>query len=156
MIKCEICGKEFEPNFYNRKYCSKECGKEANRRHAAGRIGKAPIYPTRKCLCCGKEFTPRVKSQKYCNYKCHYVVIKKEQSIRCKIKSIAKVLKLDIKNLDKIINAKKLLFGGDDMARCPCDANNPERYCGSYKCMADIYNNGHCECRLFWLKNDVK
>lgn len=151
-MKCAICGKEFKHSFHNRKYCSKECGKEANRRHAAERINKVPSYPVKKCLCCGKEFTPRVKSQKYCNYKCRRVVVEKEKSVRYKIKSIAKILKLDIKNLNKIINAKKMLFGGDNMLRCPCDANNPERYCGSLKCLSDVYNNGHCHCSLFWLK----
>ena len=153
MIKCEICGKEFEPNFYNRKYCSKKCGEEANRRKAASRIKKAP-YPTRKCLCCGKEFRPRVKNQRFCNYKCHYLVFGKEKSLRYKIKKIAEIFNLEIKNLEKIINAKKILFGGDDMSRCPCDANNPDRYCGSARCIADVVYQGHCCCSLFWSKKE--
>lgn len=60
--------------------------------------------------------------------------------------------KFNVKNADKIINAKMRFFAGGDLKRCPCDANNPLRYCGSEQCIADVKKDGHCHCNLFCLE----
>lgn len=104
-----------------------------------------------KCKWCGKEFES-MNRQKYCSCDCYWQVNNKRSSLRGLIKRIAKKFNLDVKNRDKIIKAKLMIFANGDVKRCPCDAQNPERYCGSLRCLADIQNNGHCECRLFWLR----
>ena len=42
------------------------------------------------------------------------------------------------KNIEKIANAKKMMFGEQEWQRCPCDGNNPARYCISAQCRKDI------------------
>lgn len=54
-----------------------------------------------------------------------------------------------MKNFDKIVRAKKMMFS-DDLTRCPCDGNNPDRYCGSRLCMQNIEEDGHCHCNMFF------
>ena len=105
-----------------------------------------------KCKWCGQEFNS-INRQLYCSYRCYWEINSKRSIIRSFIKRIAKKFNLDVKNKNKIINAKILLFGKGDVKRCPCDAQNPERYCGSLRCLADIQNNGHCHCNLFHLKD---
>ena len=58
--------------------------------------------------------------------------------------------------LQKIIKAKMLIFRGKDkeIHRCPCDSNNPKRYCGSQLCKQDILYDGHCHCNLFWVREN--
>lgn len=45
--------------------------------------------------------------------------------------------------------AKIRAFGDGNIHRCPCDADNPDRYCGSARCIADVVYKGHCHCNLF-------
>lgn len=67
------------------------------------------------------------------------------------IEQIAVENNFTLKNVDKIVNAKFLML--DDVKRCPCDATNPERYCGSPKCIEDTIKDGHCHCNMFWSKS---
>lgn len=158
-MKCKICGKEFEPRNRLNVYCSRECYNEASRIRARG--GDYKEFKPRKCLNCGKEFTPKSKKQVFCCYNCGREMGYASQIIRNRVRKIAKENGFEIKNLPKIIKAKRMCFRDDDMMRCPCDAQNPERYCGSPRCIADTKENGHCHCQLFWLplqnpKDEVK
>lgn len=115
-----------------------------------------------KCKFCGKDFLPINKYQTYCSDDCGYTLRMMKTKLKSKIDNIAKNFNFDVKNKDKIINAKILLFKDGDIYRCPCDADNPDRYCGSARCIADVVYKGHCHCSLFWstkeplLKEDNK
>lgn len=68
------------------------------------------------------------------------------------INNISHEHNFEVKNADKIINAKLRFFHGDNVRRCPCDADNPERFCGSAQCLKDVKENGHCHCNLFSIR----
>lgn len=106
-----------------------------------------------KCKMCGKEIT-RNDRLCYCSVECYEKGNKIQNKIRLLIKKTAKKYNFEIKNEDKILNAKFLLFKNDDVKRCPCDANNPDRFCGSAQCIADVVYKGHCHCSLFWSKKE--
>lgn len=152
---CKLCGKEIT-NPDRRSYCSEECAVEANRIRSMEKyqsvVGKlsTPV----KCANCGKEFIRKQEKQKYCCYKCQKEMLYGEKNLRYKIKSLAKTMNFELKNVDKIIRAKKLLFSGNELHRCPCDSGNPDRFCGSAQCITDVVYQGHCHCSLFWLKNN--
>lgn len=69
-----------------------------------------------------------------------------------KINSITKRFDFEARNIDKIMKAKIMIFKNGNIHRCPCDAGNPDRYCGSARCIADVVYKGHCHCSLFWSK----
>lgn len=50
------------------------------------------------------------------------------------------------KNFDKIVAAKERFGIG---LHCPCDKNNPDRYCISYQCALDTIRDGHCHCNCY-------
>lgn len=76
IVKCVVCGKEFEAQKTTKKYCSNECLNAARRRKWAERerIPKDVSYKgnTKVCLICGKEFTPKtaMANQRQCCYDC--------------------------------------------------------------------------------------
>lgn len=100
IVKCKICGMEFEARTANATMCSAECrrinhnrmcGDAQKRRRqakkeriAAGleeppkprkkpeRRWVKPIYKLRKCEMCGKEFRPEHPRQKYCSEGCRH------------------------------------------------------------------------------------
>lgn len=47
---------------------------------------------------------------------------------------------------DKIALAKSRM---NNSRMCPCDAQNPDRYCISDLCMSDIKKNGKCHCGAY-------
>ena len=53
---------------------------------------------------------------------------------------------------DRIVRAKER-FGLD--FGCPCDKDNPKRYCISKLCLSDIKRDGHCHCNM-WCKKEEK
>ena len=55
----------------------------------------------------------------------------------------------ETKNIEKIAKAKQMMFGKDEWQRCPCDGNNPERYCISSLCKKDIAEKGICHCNCY-------
>lgn len=109
------------------------------------------------CKWCKREFepNPRQPAQRFCSYHCKTTYHGAVSKIKSKVKTI--LLKhgdyhVEEEKLKKIINAKVLLFANSgDIHRCPCDANNPERFCGSKLCQKDILQDGHCHCNLFWV-----
>ena len=105
-----------------------------------------------KCKYCGKEFENR-DTQKYCSTDCYFAYNDKKTRIKAKIKRLAEKYDFQLKNLDKIVNAKMMLFKTGDVTRCPCDADNQKRFCGSAQCIADTVYKGHCHCNLFHLKD---
>lgn len=108
-----------------------------------------------KCKWCGKEFEKR-DTQVYCSYDCARDYNDKVVSIKSKIKNIAKKYDFEINNMDKIVNAKMMLFKHDDMKRCPCSSTNPNKYCGSALCIHDTIHKGHCHCNLFHAKKTLQ
>lgn len=105
----------------------------------------------KKCKYCGKEIT-RTDRDVFCSQECAYIYKTTRHGIKRTIQRIAKKYDFELKNLDKILNAKMLLTS-DNPKRCPCDIDNPKRFCGSAQCIADTIYQGHCHCSLFWLKN---
>lgn len=103
----------------------------------------------KRCKWCGKEFETTRNNKIYCDEKCVLNHKRQLRKIKSKIQTVAKRNGFDVKNADKIIRAKLMIFKEGDVSRCPCDAQNPERYCGSYQCKKDTLTNGHCHCNLF-------
>lgn len=104
----------------------------------------------KKCKMCGAEIT-RTDREVFCSQQCAYDYKNIEVSLKRSLKRIGKKYGFEVENLKKVVNAKMMLFGRyhEDVKRCPCDADNPERYCGSVRCIADVVNDGHCHCNLF-------
>lgn len=152
---CKVCGKEITESG-RRSYCSKECALEGNRINARG-FARDPNEPkVLKCKMCGKEFVKEHAGQKFCHWKCQKQYQKKQSLISRLIHRIAKKYNFEIKNEDKIIRAKMMLFRNDDMKRCPCDATNPNRFCGSALCIHDTVHNNHCHCNLMHAKKTLQ
>lgn len=53
------------------------------------------------------------------------------------------------KNIAKIANAKRMMFGEEEWMRCPCDAKNDARSCISDICKNDIETKGVCHCNCY-------
>lgn len=104
----------------------------------------------KKCKMCGQTII-RTDMENFCCQKCAYEYKSIKQNLQGVLKRIAKKYDFKIENMDKIVNAKMMLFGRyhDNVRKCPCDANNPERFCGSARCIADTVNDGQCHCGLF-------
>ena len=57
------------------------------------------------------------------------------------------------KFIDKIANAKAKMFKDSDWHRCPCDGQNPNRFCISEQCRKDVEETGHCHCNCYQKKS---
>lgn len=108
-----------------------------------------------KCKMCGKEFEKR-DTQKFCCGDCALAYNQKFQNTKARIKSIAKKHDFELNNVDKILNAKMMLFKDSNTLRCPCDAQNQNRYCGSALCIHDTVAKGHCHCNMFFAKKTLQ
>lgn len=101
-----------------------------------------------KCSWCGTEFEPR-DHQKYCGCKCKYEHDMAFGNLSDRITRMAKRLGFELsESKNKIFNAKLMLFKKAYM-RCPCAADDQNRYCGSPKCIEEINRIGKCHCGLF-------
>ncbi len=89
-IKCSICKKKFSPDYYNQKYCSDECVKEAiklsnekrrakyeeaNKKKVEKDYDEMPNKVKLKCKTCKKEYEVyrsqiKFRGSKYCSIKC--------------------------------------------------------------------------------------
>lgn len=109
-----------------------------------------------RCKWCKKEFEPNPlrPTKRFCCHECKMEYHGAVSKIKSKVKTI--LLKhgdfhVTEEQLKKIINAKIILFApGGNIHRCPCDGDNPERFCGSKLCTSDVERDGHCHCNLFW------
>ena len=62
-MKCQVCGREFEPHRRDQKYCSKKCrNKYRNVKHEV-----------KKCECCGREYVARAANQRFCSERCRFL-----------------------------------------------------------------------------------
>lgn len=84
--KCAVCGKEFEAQYNNCKYCSAECAKagynekrkQKRHKHKAQTEGvplseiEGRLYGVRVCarIGCSNEFIPKNFRQKFCSAEC--------------------------------------------------------------------------------------
>lgn len=108
----------------------------------------------KKCKWCGKEFEAKRHDQKFCSKDCSYFYDNTRANLSSYIKTLARKYDFKLENLDKVLNAKMILFGRDNPKRCPCLSQDPDHYCGSTRCIADTVYLGHCHCRLFWSKKE--
>ncbi len=53
-------------------------------------------------------------------------------------------------NIDRIVRLKERFGIG---LRCPCDKDNPARFCISEQCANDIKNDGRCHCGCYRKKS---
>lgn len=108
------------------------------------------VQVKRRCRWCGKLYTPKADHQKYCCGKCRSDQFNMTITAKRKIRRLAKLSQkeLNLANFSKIIDAKILMFK-DKYLRCPCDAKDRMRYCGSKKCLKEIEEVGQCHCGLF-------
>ena len=75
IVKCIVCGKEFEAQKSTKKYCSKDCVNAMRRNKWANREKEEKIkklMPEKICPICGKTFRPKNASanQRTCCYNC--------------------------------------------------------------------------------------
>lgn len=67
---CLICGKLFQSEAHNARYCSRECKLEVKRRR--NKADRGPLkHFKRECECCGKSFETRVANKKFCSQECY-------------------------------------------------------------------------------------
>ena len=155
---CQWCGKEITRTD-KFKYCSTECYQKATRHNQNERrklMPKKEPQPLtiKKCKNCGKEFMQKVGQQEHCCYDCSLEYNSKKIKLRSKIVRIAKKYDFELKNTEKIINAKMKFFDDGERHRCPCAQDDQDHYCGSARCIADTVYLGHCCCQLFWSKKE--
>lgn len=82
MRKCKICGRMFEPKYFNTQMCSAECvaaarkisNAKTNERVKKERRERLGI---RICVECGVEFAPSRETQVCCNSICQHERIRK-------------------------------------------------------------------------------
>lgn len=75
LVKCIVCGQEFEAQKTTKKYCSNDCMNTARRQRRAEKISKngSPHGQQEKtCLICNKNFIPKTPAanNRQCCYEC--------------------------------------------------------------------------------------
>lgn len=154
-MKCKVCGKEL-PMYGRRSYCSDACAKEGNRIRARGfERSEYNLDEPIKCAYCGKDFVRKYREQKYCSFSCKKEGTKLFAKVKRTIREVARKYGFEVKNEERILRAKKIIFKNGDLCRCPCDAHNPNRYCGSKLCIHDTVHKGHCHCNMFHEKKTL-
>ena len=74
---------------------------------------------------------------------------KDEGNVKEKLLELAKQNGLEpTEHFEKLLKAKER---GNLGFRCPCDPNNPDRFCISPLCLSDIETKGACHCNC-WRK----
>lgn len=76
-VKCEVCGKVFETEHPNKKYCSLECGHKANRKNMVDRLHK--LTDAGLCIQCGKRKATVGRMCKECRERRHAV----QSNVQC-------------------------------------------------------------------------
>ena len=75
IVKCAVCGKEFEAQKSTKKYCSNECVNTMRRIKWTNRDKtekKQQLMPEKECPICNKKFRPKnaAANQRICCYDC--------------------------------------------------------------------------------------
>ena len=75
IVKCAVCGKEFEAQKSTKKYCSNECVNAMRRTRWTNRDKiekKQQLMPEKECPICNKKFRPKnaAANQRICCYDC--------------------------------------------------------------------------------------
>ena len=75
IVKCIVCGKEFEAQKSTKRYCSNDCGNAMRRIRWANRDKiekKQQLMPEKECPICNKKFRPKnsAANQRICCYDC--------------------------------------------------------------------------------------
>lgn len=75
IVKCIVCGKEFEAQKSTKRYCSNDCGNAMRRIRWANRDKiekKQQLMPEKECPICNKKFRPKnsAANQRTCCYDC--------------------------------------------------------------------------------------
>lgn len=155
---CQWCGKEITRKD-KKKYCSVECYQLATRKRQSERRKMNPKrepkpLSVKKCKNCGKEFMQKTSYQEFCCGDCSLKYHAQKIKLRSHIRRMAAKFGFELKNLEKIVNAKMRFFDNGERLRCPCASQDPDHYCGSPRCIADTVYKGHCCCKLFWSKKE--
>ena len=77
---CPKCGKEFKPQAFGQKFCSRACRKavekKPRKREATAPkklIILKPELPSKaRCYACGKIFKPAYEKEKFCSDECRF------------------------------------------------------------------------------------
>lgn len=86
--ECQICGRTFY-SWIRSKYCSYECGKEADRRRRRAKWHenkKPPVIFKRNCPVCGKEFETLKSTKIYCSQECKRIENRKAEKTASAVK----------------------------------------------------------------------
>lgn len=77
---CPYCGKQFEKERYNKRFCSVECQVKYSREKAGGKS----VKPLGKAICpiCGSEFEKHSYNHVYCQSECSIEAQKRRASIK--------------------------------------------------------------------------
>ena len=100
----------------------------------------------KKCKYCGKEIT-RTDREVFCSQECAYTYANHKLHCGRMIARIAAKYEFDIKNYDKIINAKMLLTP-DNFRRFPCDSACRREV--AFRCQHSAFTAEwywYCHCR---------
>ncbi len=65
-VRCQQCGRDFQPNHGTRKYCSRACYQ------AKPPLPRAEEVPPRQCARCLNWFTPGYRRQRFCGWDCYH------------------------------------------------------------------------------------
>ena len=68
-----MCGKEFENDYQNAKFCNKQCYENFRKENRK--------LKTRQCLICNKDFQPSYSGQVFCSVSCR--VKSTENKVQC-------------------------------------------------------------------------
>ena len=106
--KCLICGREFEPEFNQRKYCSDECYSVAKKNQRRKKIHQ------KVCEYCGTEFETTNANKKYCSVECQRTKKKIRLNLPRKkfLKKYKKICKQCGKEFETYESAKEFCTNG--------------------------------------------
>lgn len=119
---CPICGKTFMPKAWAQKYCSLDCGREAEREQSRKRNrGKIFDKGNRNCLICGKEFTPNSNSQVYCCAECAYKAkLERMRTYNTKVREKKRAERVTLKRICAICG-KEFIPAANNQKYCSAD-----------------------------------
>lgn len=119
--KCGICGKKFNANLHNQRYCPEECRCTARRNKAYKwyqknkENKKKKVLEEKRCRYCYELFIPTCQQQIFCCDKCRREEYKKRFPARKELQRIEvkdnKKSEKTLADINKIAKSKGLTYG---------------------------------------------